>query len=74
MRILFVPKSAVFGEDGHDFVWVIREDNTLQKNRVEVVATTDDWARVESGLKVNDAVVLSPLKTLRESEIVRIDQ
>ena len=30
-RYLFVPKSAVFREDGHDFVWVIREDNTLRK-------------------------------------------
>ncbi len=50
----------MFHDDGHDFVWVIREDNTLRKNRVEVVSTTDDWARVESGLKLNDAVVLEP--------------
>ena len=70
---LFVPKSAVFQEDGHDFVWVIREDNTLRKYRVEVVSTTDDWARVESGLKLNDAVVLGPMKTLREFDVVRID-
>jgi RND family efflux transporter MFP subunit len=70
---LFVPKSAVFQEDGHDFVWVIREDKTLRKYRVEVVSTTDDWARVESGLKVNDAVVLGPMKTLREFDLVRID-
>jgi RND family efflux transporter MFP subunit len=71
---LFVPRSAVFREDGHDVVWVIREDNTLRRNRVEVVSTTDDWARVESGLKVDDAVVLGPMKTLREFEMVRIDQ
>ena len=71
---LFVSRAAVFREDGHDFVWVIREDNTLRKNRVEVVSTTDDWARVESGLKLDDAVVLGPMKTLREFEMVRIDQ
>ena len=71
---LFVPTSAVFREDGHDFVWVIRQDNTLRKNRVEVVSTTSDSARVESGLKFNDAVVLNPVKTLRELETVRIDQ
>jgi RND family efflux transporter MFP subunit len=70
---LFVPKSAVFQEDGHDVVWIIREDKTLRKSRVEVVATNDDWARVESGLKLNDAVVLGPIKTLREFEMVRID-
>jgi multidrug efflux pump subunit AcrA (membrane-fusion protein) len=71
---LYVPSSAVFRDDGHDFVWVIRDDNTLRKSRVEVVSTSNDSARVESGLKLNDAVVLSPLKTLRESETVRIDQ
>jgi RND family efflux transporter MFP subunit len=71
---LYVPSSAVFRDDGHDFVWVIRDDNTLRKSRVEVVSTSNDSARVESGLKLNDAVVLSPLKTLRESEAVRIDQ
>jgi multidrug efflux pump subunit AcrA (membrane-fusion protein) len=70
---LFVPTSAVFREDGHDFVWVIRDDNTLRKNRVEVVLTTEDAARVESGLKLNDAVVLSPTKNLRDLEMVRID-
>jgi len=70
---LFVPTSAVFREDGHDFVWVIRDDNTLRKSRVEVVLTTEDAARVESGLKLNDAVVLSPTKNLRDLEMVRID-
>ncbi len=70
---LFVPKSAVFQEDGHEYVWVIREDTTLRKHQVEVVSTTDDSARVESGLKLNDAVVLTPVKTLRELETVRID-
>ena len=70
---LFVPKSAVFQEDGRDFVWVIRDDSTLRMYRVEVVSTTDDWARVESGLKLNDAVVLGPMKTLREFDVVRID-
>ncbi len=71
---LYVPRSAVFREDAHDFVWVIRTDNTLRKSQVEVVSTTDDSARVESGLKLNDAVVLAPVKTLREFETVRIDQ
>jgi len=71
---LFVPTSAIFRDDGRDFVWVIRPDNTLRKSRVEVVSTTSDSARVESGLKLNDAVVLSPVKTLREFETVRIDQ
>jgi RND family efflux transporter MFP subunit len=71
---LFVSKSAVFRESGHDFVWVIRENNILRKSQVEVATTTEDLARVESGLKLNDAVVLNPLKSLREDDTVRIAQ
>jgi RND family efflux transporter MFP subunit len=71
---LFVPRSAVFTEDGHDYVWVIRKDDTLRKHLVEVVATTEDWSRVESGLKANDQVVLDPVKALRDNETIRIDK
>jgi hypothetical protein len=73
---LFVSKSAVFKESGHDFVWVIQENNVLRKSQVEVTTTTDDLARVESGLKLHDAVVLNALKlkSLREYDTVRIAQ
>jgi RND family efflux transporter MFP subunit len=70
---LYVPKSAVFREDAHNFVWVIREDATIRKHQVDVVITTDDAARVESGLKLNDSVILEPGKNLREFDTVRID-
>jgi RND family efflux transporter MFP subunit len=71
---LFVPRSAVFSEDGHDYVWLIRADETIRKIQVNVVPTTDDLSRVESGLKANDEVVLTPVKTLRDLETVRIDK
>ena len=29
---LFVPKSAVFQENGHDYVWVVGQDNTIRKS------------------------------------------
>jgi RND family efflux transporter MFP subunit len=69
---LFVPKSAVFNESGHDYVWVVQKDNFVRRNQVQVATTTEDLARVESGLKRDDAVVLNPLKTLREYDKVRI--
>ena len=71
---LFVPISAVFKEDGNSFVWIIGENNILRKGMVEVAGTTDDLARVESGLKLNDAVVLKPPNYLREYDKVRIAQ
>ncbi len=69
---VFVPKSAVFADNGHDHVWVAGPKNVLHKQRVEVATTTDALARVESGLEPGESVVLNPVKTLRENEIVRI--
>jgi RND family efflux transporter MFP subunit len=69
---LFVPKMAVFQENGHDHVWVIGRNNTVSKHRVEVATTTDALARVESGLEAGESVVINPLKALRENEVVRI--
>lgn len=69
---VYVNKSAVFSENGHDFVWVVGSKNVIQKRAVEVATTTDVLGRVESGLKPGDTVVLNPLKALRDNETVRI--
>lgn len=69
---LFVPKSALFQDNGLDSVWVIEEGDVLRKRRVEVATTNDDLARVESGLKYGEAVVLNPIKALHDGEVVRI--
>ena len=71
---LFVPKSALFQEGGHDYVWRIAEGDLLRRCQVEVASSGDDLARVESGLKYGDAVVLNPIKSLREGEAVRVAQ
>jgi RND family efflux transporter MFP subunit len=71
---LFVPKSSLFQDNGHECVWIIGEGDVLLKRRVEVAITNDDLARVESGLKYGDAVVLNPIKSLREGEVVRVAQ
>jgi RND family efflux transporter MFP subunit len=71
---LFVPKSALFQENGHDHVWVIGEGDAVRKRRVEVAITTDELARVESGLKFGESVVLNPIKALHDNDVVRIAQ
>ena len=57
---VFVPKSAVFQENGHDHVWVVGTNNVVRKRPVEVATTTDALARVESGLEAGESVVLNP--------------
>lgn len=69
---LFVPKSAIFEDNGLTFAWVVGPGSSLLKRKVEVATTNDELARVESGLKTGDAVVLNPAKTLRENETVKV--
>jgi RND family efflux transporter MFP subunit len=69
---LFVPKSAVFQENGHDYVWVVDRKSELKKRQVEVATTREDLARVESGLESGESVVLNPVNTLKDGATVRI--
>jgi RND family efflux transporter MFP subunit len=69
---LFVPKSALFEEGGHSNAWVVDAKNALHKTRVEVVVTNEELARVESGLKTGDVVVLAPSQSLHEGELVKV--
>lgn len=69
---LFVPKAAVFEENGHAYVWVLDNKSRVRKRQVEVAVTNDDLARVESGLKASEVVVLTPPRTLRENEAVKV--
>lgn len=71
---IFVPKSAVFDENGHSVAWVVGPNSTVAKRRVEVAVTNDELARVETGLKSGEMVVLNPPKTLHENEAVKVDE
>jgi RND family efflux transporter MFP subunit len=68
---LFVPKAAVFEENGHAYAWVLGPSSRVTKRQVEVAVTNDELARVESGLRAGETVVLTPPKSLRENETVR---
>jgi RND family efflux transporter MFP subunit len=69
---LFVPKAAIVEEAGHSFAYLMGAGKTVRKVAVETVITNDDLARVESGLKAGDAVVLNPPKTLKDGETVKV--
>ena len=67
-----MPKSAVFQENGHDYVWVVGKKSQVNKRQVEVATTKEDLARVETGLESGRDGVLNPPKTFKENEEVRI--
>jgi RND family efflux transporter MFP subunit len=69
---LFVPKTAVFEVNGHSYAWVVDSQSRVKKRQVEVAVTNDELARVESGLKTGESVVLNPPKTLHENAVVKV--
>jgi RND family efflux transporter MFP subunit len=72
---LFVPKEAVVDENAQKIVWVVsRGDQTVHKRVVNVLAATDRYARIESGVREGDEVVLYPPATIRDNEAVEITQ
>ena len=70
---LFIPKGTIVEEGGHSYVWVVDTKQNLVKTRVEVVVTNDDLARVESGLRAGQTIVVNPSPTLKEGESVKFE-
>ena len=70
----YVPKAAVFEENGHTYAWVVDSKSRLSRRPVEVAVTNDELGRVESGLKAGEQVVLNPPKTLRERDVVKVSE
>jgi RND family efflux transporter MFP subunit len=71
---LFVPKTAIVEESGHSYAWVVDSKSHVRKRQVEVASTQDELARVESGLRAGDTVVLNPPKTLRDNMAVKVSE
>jgi len=69
---VFVPKSAIFENNGHSYAWVLDTNSRITRKQVEVATTNDELARVESGLRPGETVVVSPAKTLHENETVKV--
>ena len=66
---LFVPKSAVFQENGHDYVWVVGAKNVASasgRSRSRRPPTT--WRGSSRASKSGESVVLNPLKALHDNE------
>jgi RND family efflux transporter MFP subunit len=72
---LFVPKEAVVDEAALKFVWVVSRGNlSVHKRAVKVVANTERFARIDSGVNEGDEVVLYPPADMKDNEAVEITQ
>jgi RND family efflux transporter MFP subunit len=71
---LFVSKDALIEEGGKTYAWVVDPKQTVHKKRVEVTQTTEELARIASGLEAGEAVVLKPAADLREGLLIQVAQ
>ena len=69
---VIVPPSAVRRGAQGPFVYVVRDDATVQVRTVTVGATLPDAASVDSGLAAGERVVIDGLDDLRDGSHVRI--
>ncbi len=69
---VFVPKAALFQENGQDRVWILGPQNKIHKRTVDATATSEALARVASGLEPGEKVVLNPPVALHEDETIRV--
>jgi membrane fusion protein, multidrug efflux system len=71
---LRVPASAVFAEDGANFVWVVEQPaNTVALHKVDL-AGDPAGARVAGGLAPGTRIVTAGIHSLKQGQQVRIEQ
>lgn len=66
-----VPASAIYYSNDKAHVWVLRADNTVHMQEVQVAKFESTLVRLRSGLTVDDNIVTSGVHKLFENQTVR---
>ena len=70
---LYIPRNAIVEDPAGSFVWIVVAKSQVEKRAIKVSGDSrDESARVDSGLKSGDTVVLNPPRSLRDRETVKI--
>lgn len=65
-----VPYDALFMESNQFYVWKILKDNTVTKERVELLSTSKGLALINSSLTTDEQVVVKGKKNLKPNQRV----
>lgn len=68
---LLVPEAALLSRDQQHSVWIIGDDNTLQRRIVEIGSRQPGWVEVLSGLQAGETLVRANFPRLREGIAVQ---
>lgn len=67
--IIFLPVTAVFSEEGRDYVFVV-EEGKARRREVEIGERSEEWAEVLSGLEEGERVVTEGVGLVKEGQKV----
>ncbi len=70
---LFVPKGAVLSRNGHQILFVLREDGTVEEREVKIGLMNDENEEILAGLAEGDVVVVSNQDKLQTGTKVDVD-
>jgi RND family efflux transporter MFP subunit len=69
---LTVPVNAVINHDNKTYVWMIKDDNTVNRREVEIGDVfADGTIEIISGLSKNEEIVTAGVNTLIEGQSVK---
>jgi RND family efflux transporter MFP subunit len=66
------PAAAIVERDGHDVVFALKDDDTVEQRQIKTGIAMGDDRQVLSGLSAGDSVVLDPPDTLADGAKVRM--
>ena len=70
--VILVPQKATFELQGQTFVFVVGSDNKVKQTTIDVTPTPDGQSYVvNSGLKVNDKIVVNGIQNLKDGTEIK---
>jgi multidrug efflux system membrane fusion protein len=69
---LTISENAIVSDSTGDYVYVVGQDNTVAKRRVDVGVTVDGMAEMRSGLSEGDIVVVEGAAVLTDGARIKV--
>ncbi|WP_037572070.1 efflux RND transporter periplasmic adaptor subunit [Spirochaeta cellobiosiphila] len=67
-----IPKLALTSYYDEDVVYVVKEDNTVERRSVKIGLSSSDYAQITEGLTTGEVVVVRGLSTISDGSTIRI--
>lgn len=71
-QTIFVPQSAVLSRNGHQYVFVVLPDGTVEQRMVKIGLLNDEAEEIIEGVSVGDKVVLNNQDKLQTGMKVKV--